>query len=124
MTYYMGLGVGLGLFDVAKRPSKRLMRLRLWTFFYSIVSLFWTTSCRSSEEYEWAYAENLDGTVLENEHCRQSLAEVPYLTTNKPLITQNGNRFAVQGDNESYTIIAFHTEDACNLELSNARRRK
>ena len=81
------------------------------------------TGCRSSE-YEWAYAENLDGTILEDESCRQSLARVPYENDGTLSIEQSGNNFTVRGQTESYRIFAFHTEDACNLARAINKQRK
>jgi hypothetical protein len=96
------------------------MRLRFMTLTSTIIAVLWTTGCRSSE-YTWAYAEKLDGTILENEHCRQSLAEVPYKTDSTLSITQNGNRFTVLGRFESYRLIAFDSRDACTIALSTKR---
>jgi hypothetical protein len=99
------------------------MRLRFSTFISAIIAVLWTTGCRSSQ-YEWAYAENLDGTILENESCRQNLARVPYENDGTLSIEQSGNSFTVKGQTESYRIFAFHTEDACAQALANIKQGK
>lgn len=85
---------------------------------------FSAIACKDSR-YSWAYAENLDGSVLPKEYCRQSLTESIYRKDNKPYTSQEnaGNVFLFTGRIESYRVVAFHSEDACNLALALRKNR-
>lgn len=80
-------------------------------------------SC-SDSRFQWAYAENPDGSVLPQEYFRESLADVLYATDAQLHVTGSGNVFTVQkpSSQQTYHIIAFTTESACVTALSAARK--
>ncbi len=66
-------------------------------------------SC-GEREYEWAFAQNMDGSFHENELCRETLAETIYASRTRDQIeaTSLPNVFIYRGSVETYRIYAFH----------------
>jgi len=79
-----------------------------------------TISACGESRYEWAFAQDLDGAILENEVCRRSLAESIYDDANREKTRREGgsNIFVFSGVIQSYRIHAFDTQTECETALT------
>ena len=75
------------------------------------------SSCHR-QEYTWAFAQDLDGTIKENEFCRESLADAIY--NPRANVTRQGasNVFLVTGSVESYRIYGWGSQAECETALT------
>lgn len=74
------------------------------------------------EKFTWAFAQDLDGSILQNETCRQSLAETVYRSSNAPTPDGAPNVFTIVGQVESYRVFAFHSQSECDAVLAGFKR--
>lgn len=80
----------------------------------------------SSDEYKWAFSQNMDGTFSKNEYCRESLAASIYLPLNKDKTTRVAGThiYIFKGKIETYRIYGFKTQSECETALTNLVMRK
>ena len=80
----------------------------------------------SEREFDWAFAQNMDGSFHENEFCRQTLAETIYAsrTRNRIDATSLPNVFVYRGSFETYRIYAFHDQTGCEAALTGMKSRR
>ena len=78
-----------------------------------------------SGPFTWAFAQNLDNSLLEAELCRQSLAESIYDRDLAQNFTRQGlsNIFLYQGATESYRVHAFRSQAECETALTGLKQR-
>jgi hypothetical protein len=71
-------------------------------------------------QYTWAFAQNMDNTLLLNETCRESLAESLYATPNREGLMRQGNSnvYLFTGVVESFRIYAYHSQSECEAALN------
>lgn len=74
------------------------------------------------EKFAWAFAQDLDGSIRQNETCRQSLAESVYRSSNTPTPDGAPNVFTIVGQVESYRVFAFHSRSECDAVLAGFKR--
>ena len=82
-------------------------------------------SC-GEREYEWAFAQNMDGSFHENELCRGTLAETISSSRTRDRIeaTSLPNVFIYRGSIETYRIYAFHDQVGCEAALTGMKLRQ
>lgn len=71
--------------------------------------------------YRWAFAQNMDNSILPNESCRESLAESLYDSQNaaKTVREATTNVFVFNGSIETYKIYGFRSQQECETALTN-----
>lgn len=84
------------------------------------LSILFLTSCTTKNTYSWAFAQNMDGSFLKNEFCRESLAKSVYDSSNKDKIKSGNvaNIFIFKGVMEEYRIYGFNSKADCDLILN------
>jgi hypothetical protein len=87
--------------------------------FVLAVLLSLSSACPEAR-YERAFAQNVDGTVFENEICRQSLAKSLFDNANREKTAREGssNIFVFRGTLERYRVHAFNTQNECETALT------
>ncbi|MFV8250009.1 hypothetical protein [Bdellovibrio bacteriovorus] len=85
-----------------------------------------TLSACTSQEYKWAFAQNIDNSFYSNEYCRESLANTIYASETKDKTKREAktNVFVFHGNIESYRIYAFKTQNECETALTNMKARQ
>lgn len=78
-----------------------------------------------AQEFQWAFAQDLDGSFNRNEFCRRSLAQSLYSPENKERTMRQGssNVFLFSGVAESYRIYAFESQKECETALTHMMER-
>lgn len=85
------------------------------------LSLFFASSSVAAE-LKWAFAQEMDRSIMGNEHCRESLAQTIYAPqTRKNIKTEGANVFVYTGKVETYRIHAFESKKLCDEALSKKR---
>ena len=85
-----------------------------------------TLAACGEREYDWAFAQNMDGSFHENEFCRETLAETIYASRTRDRIepTSLPNVFVYRGSIETYRIYAFHDQAGCEAALTGMKSRR
>lgn len=74
--------------------------------------------CTEKPKYPWAFAQDLDGTVRENESCRTSLANsVIHKNMRNEMVGDDAAVFVFHGNIESYKVYAFTKLSDCEVAL-------
>lgn len=81
--------------------------------------------CTKSQEYKWAFAQNMDNTFLANEYCRESLDQSLYADVNQSKIVREANSHAhiFNGATERYRVYGFKEQSECEVALTNMKLR-
>lgn len=100
------------------RPERRLTALCAAT-----VAVM-ASGC-GSQEFTWAFAQDIDNSFRANEFCRESLAASIYDTATRDRVARQGatNVFVYSGVSESYRIYAFRSQTECETALTSMRTR-
>ena len=74
----------------------------------------------TNQEYHWAFAQDMDGSIKKNEYCRESLAQTIYDSRTSSQGTRESitNVFIFRGNIESYRVYAFKTQAECETALT------
>jgi hypothetical protein len=96
----------------------------MWRNLHCLVPLLFipiVIGCDSKQEYSWAFAQDMDSTIKENEYCRTSLADTLYNNATKDNLLREAstNVFIYLGDVETYKIYAFDSQASCETTLTN-----
>lgn len=93
---------------------KRLLRI------FTFISLAICFGCTKKQEYTYAYAQEMDNSILKNEHCRESLADSIYLEENaiKTHRVASSNVFLFKGIKQNYRIYGFKNLKDCEIALT------
>lgn len=93
--------------------------------FLTAIGIFTLSAC-TSQEYKWAFAQNMDNSFHSNEYCRESLANTIYAKETKAKTTREANThvYVFHGTIESYRIYAFKSQSECETALTNIKERQ
>ncbi len=77
-------------------------------------------SACDSQEYHWAFAQELNGSFHPSDVCRESLAQSVYAEANRAKTIREGtsNIFLFTGAVQSYRIHAYRTQQECETALT------
>ena len=78
--------------------------------------------CTKANEFTWAFTQNMDNSVLDNEFCREPLARTLYKKTTAGEAKREGKShvFIFHGDGgpETYRIYGFESQSECESALT------